>query len=86
MLIVYAGVAATVLDVDATEVYGTIYGAVIYHYGMLLGYYLFHNIAYALVMETTSNSTPTNNTTSPTTTGSFKKNTNSFKYDDEESC
>jgi hypothetical protein len=86
MLIVYAGVAATVLDVDATEVYGTIYGAVIYHYGMLLGYYLFHNIAYALLTETTSNSTPTNDTTSPTTAGSFKKNTSSFKYDDEESC
>lgn len=48
MLIVYSGLAALALNVEVTQVYETIYGAVIYHYGMLLSYFLLHNIAYSL--------------------------------------
>ncbi|KAG7358644.1 hypothetical protein IV203_015233 [Nitzschia inconspicua] len=48
MLIIYAGIAAIAAGKEGTEVYGQIYGAVIYHYGMLLGYFFFHNLAYSL--------------------------------------
>lgn len=48
MYIVWAGVGSLIVGKDATEVYGNMYGAVVYHYGMLLGYFLFHNIAYSL--------------------------------------
>lgn len=48
MLIVYAGVVAIATGQEGTQVYEDIYGAVIYHYGMLLGYYFFHNLAYSL--------------------------------------
>lgn len=48
MLIVYAGIAAVATGQEGTAVYEQIFGAVIYHYGMLLGYFFFHNLAYAL--------------------------------------
>ncbi|KAL3922466.1 MAG: hypothetical protein SGILL_002194 [Bacillariaceae sp.] len=48
MLIVYAGVAAIATGQEGTQVYEDIYGAVIYHYGMMLGYYFLHNVAYSL--------------------------------------
>ena len=51
MLIVWSGVLASALDLVGTKVYADIYGAVIYHYGMLLGYYLFYNLAYSLPVE-----------------------------------
>lgn len=51
MLIVWSGVIASALDLPATKVYADIYGAVIYHYGMLLGYFLFHNLAFSLPVE-----------------------------------
>ena len=48
MLIVWSGVVASALGVEGTQVYEDIYGAVVYHYGMVLGYFLFHNLAYSL--------------------------------------
>jgi hypothetical protein len=50
MLIVYSGMAAIAVGLEGTQIYEDIYGAVIYHYGMLLGYFLFHNMAYALTL------------------------------------
>lgn len=48
MLIVYAGIAAIAAGLEGTEVFEKIYGAVIYHYGMLLGYFFFYNLALLL--------------------------------------
>mmetsp|Transcript_20101 Transcript_20101/g.35429 ORF Transcript_20101/g.35429 Transcript_20101/m.35429 type:complete len:388 (+) Transcript_20101:26-1189(+) len=48
MIIVYSGIAAVATGQEATQVYEDIYGAVIYHYGMLLGYFFFHNIVLSL--------------------------------------
>jgi hypothetical protein len=48
MLIVYSLIAAVATGQEAIQVYEDIYGAVIYHYGMLIGYFLFHNLAYSL--------------------------------------
>lgn len=44
MLIVWSVVASVALDLDATQAYEDIYGAVVYHFGMLLCYFLFHNM------------------------------------------
>jgi hypothetical protein len=49
MLIVYAGIASVLTGQEGTAVYEKIYGAVVYHYGMLLGYFLFHNIVLSLI-------------------------------------
>ena len=52
MLIVWTRVVAAMLpNQSATDVYKNIYGAVVYHYGMLLGYFLLHNIAYSLPQD-----------------------------------
>jgi hypothetical protein len=48
MLIVYSGIAAVATGREGTEIYEKIYGAVVYHYGMLIGYFFLHNLAYAL--------------------------------------
>mmetsp|Transcript_24971 Transcript_24971/g.59360 ORF Transcript_24971/g.59360 Transcript_24971/m.59360 type:complete len:370 (-) Transcript_24971:690-1799(-) len=55
MLIVWAGVVALILGQEATDVYETIYGAVVYHYGMLLSLFFFHNVAYSLPCEEAKN-------------------------------
>lgn len=52
MLILYAGFAAVATGQDGTDVYANIYGAVVYHYGMLLGYYLFYRVASSLIGNT----------------------------------
>jgi hypothetical protein len=53
MLIVYSGIAAIATGREGTEIYEQIYGAVVYHYGMLIGYFFLHNLAYALPWDET---------------------------------
>mmetsp|Transcript_7463 Transcript_7463/g.20700 ORF Transcript_7463/g.20700 Transcript_7463/m.20700 type:complete len:420 (+) Transcript_7463:14-1273(+) len=49
MLIVWVGVTSLIIDGEmAVDLYSDIYAAVIYHYGMLLQYFLFHNVALGL--------------------------------------
>jgi len=48
MIIVYSAIVAIILDKDGVDIYVDIYGAVIYHFGMLVQYFLLHNLAFSL--------------------------------------
>lgn len=49
MLIFWVGIVALILDEDGAELYADSYAAVIYHFGMWIHYFLFHNVAIAVL-------------------------------------